>query len=76
MKDRESLTLHLPPRRRWKQTRPRSREAVALALSALRKSWGSQRLSAGLGVARGSRDECRLLLRRLAADRRRSTATL
>ena len=64
MKDREGSRLARPPR---KTPGKRSREAVALACSML------PRLSAGLGVARGSR-ECRLLLPRpLAADRRRST---
>jgi hypothetical protein len=72
MKDGESPRLARPPEDAWKQTRPRSREVVALALSALRTFFRSQRLSAGLGVARGSR-ECKIFA---ATPSRRRSAPL
>ena len=42
MKDGESPRLARPPEDAWKQTRPRSREVVALALGALRTFFRSQ----------------------------------
>ena len=75
MKDREGSRLARPPRRTPGNNLTLEGCSASQRCSPQLFSW-SQRLTAGLGVARRSL-ECKILLpRRLAADRRRSTATL